>query len=143
MKQILLSISMLALAGCSAYRDNMPYTTTAPVVKIDTTIQPTVTVGNKVSGRAVCSNAFYIFHDVPSEQTYGATINAQTDVLPNSECAAAAVYDALSNSNNADVLIAPKFTSITKSFLCLPLIGCFMKSQDVYVDAYEGMVTYK
>lgn len=143
MKKILLSLSILALVGCSTYRDNMSYTTTPPVVKLDATIQPTIKVGNKVSGRAICSNVLYVFHDAPSEQTYGATINAQTDVLPNSECAAAAVSDALNNSNNADILIAPKFTSITKSFLCLPLVGCFMKTQDVYVDAYEGMVTYK
>lgn len=143
MKKILLSISVLAITGCTSFRDNIPYTTNAPSVKIEPVITPTVSVGDKVVGNAVCSNMFFIFHDTPSEQTYGATINAQNDVSPYSECAAAAVYNALSVSDNADVLIAPKFTSITNSFLCLPLIGCFIKTQDVYVEAHAGKITYK
>lgn len=32
---------------------------------------------------------------------------------------------------------------ILLSLSILPLVGCFMKTQDVYVDAYEGMVAYK
>lgn len=142
MKQIVLSLSILAITGCTYYKDNLPYATT-PNIRIDSVLTPNITIGDRVSGEAVCSDILFIFHDTPSEQTYGATINAQTDVTSNSACAAAAVYNALSRSNDADVLIAPKFTSITNSFLCLPFIGCFIKTQHMFVDAHEGTITYK
>ena len=144
MKNVIFLIPVLTMMGCTSYKNNVPYATSVPTVTVEpATITPNVTVGNRIGGRAECSNILFVFHHVPSERTYGATLNAQSDVSADSECAAAAVYDALSRSNNADVLIAPKFTSITNSFLCLPWLGCFVKSQDMYVEAYEGKVTYK
>ena len=143
MKKLILSVSILALAGCTSYKDNISYTTNEPIVNIESVIRPTVTVGDKVMGQAVCSNMLFIFHDTPSKQTYGATINPKSGPVANTECAAAAVYDALSQSNAADILIAPKFTTITESFLCIPLVGCFSKTQTVLVEAHEGKVTYK
>lgn len=142
MKKLCVLMSVLAITGCVSYRDNVSYTTNQPSLKIEPVIIPTVTIGNKVIGKAECANLLYIFQDIPSERTYGATINAQSDVSSNSECAAAAVYDALTHTDNADVLIAPKFTSITHGFLCLPWVGCFIETQNMFVEAHAGRVTY-
>lgn len=141
MKKITTLLSICILAGCNAYHTGriginssnpeMDFVPKEAKISVDT--------NNKLTGSAECSSFLWIFNSVPERQTYGVSIQANDGNFASSECIAAAVYDAMKNSD-ADAMYGLQYTAVRSGFLCFG-DRCFNGNTKIIVKGYPGKIT--
>jgi hypothetical protein len=141
-KQSLLLIGALALAACSSGYHNGKSGTilSIPDVKVAQN-EAKITIGDKISGSAECTELFFFTVKSPERQTFGPKMQEGAGNFANHACTGGAIYDAMSKSN-ADIIVAPHYTAVRKSFLCLPVLSCLYSNTKVVVEGNAGKVSY-
>lgn len=141
MKNIAILTSVLVLVGCGAY-----HTGKTGMVISDPGIKYTpqeakisVNTNNKLSGSASCSSFLWLFNNAPERQAYGVQLQTEDGVMASGECVAAAVYDAMSKTD-ADILVAPQYTTVRNGLLCFGQ-RCLVGTTKVLIKGYEGKIT--
>lgn len=141
MKKILmLQMLLILLVGCASTEQ---HNGRQSVLMNNVTIEPRplqadIQVGRAISGVGECESWFGFITKQPQKQTYGADMQEPQGNFAPSACTRGAVYDALSK-NNADVIIAPRYTSIKKKNLCI-LGLCLHTIDQIIVSGYKGDV---
>lgn len=141
MKKYSILAAVLALTGCSAYHNgksgmtisnpDLEYVPMQANVHVDT--------NNKLSGSAECSSTLWVFNSAPERQTYGTRMQTTEGNFASNACTAAAVYDAM-NKSNADVFVAPQYTTVRKGVLCFGH-RCLQGTTKVLVSGYAGKIS--
>lgn len=140
-KLCLLVLTAVCLVGCSsaAYRNARGSMVLDDMNKINTpAFKADVEVGEKISGVAECESWFGITTKQPARQTHDAKLQSNAGNLAPSACTRGALYEAMSKSN-ADVIITPRYTSVSKDNWCI-LGYCIHKVRQIIVTGYKGSV---
>lgn len=139
-KLLILEALLILLIACSSVEQhNGRQSVLMNTVAIEPRpLQADIQVGKAISGVAECETWFGFITKQPQKQTYGVDMQEpQGNYAPNA-CTRGAVYDALSKSN-ADVIVAPRYTSIKKKNWCI--LGLCLHSVDqIIVSGYKGDV---
>ncbi|MCM1293939.1 MAG: hypothetical protein NC311_00040 [Muribaculaceae bacterium] len=141
MKKIAILSSLLALTACGTYHNGkMGMTLSNPDVEfVPMQVKVNVDASKKITGTAECGSFLWVFNNVPQRQTYGPTLQTETGNLATESCTAAAVYDAM-NQSQSDVIIAPQYTSMRNGAFCFGH-RCLFGTTKVIVNGYSGKIT--
>lgn len=140
MKKYLILTSILTLAGCGAYHtsklgmviSNPDIQFTPQEAKID------IDSNNKITGSAECFSFLWVFNSAPERQAYGVPLQTNEGVIASSECVAGAIYDAM-NKTDADVLVAPHYTTVRDGLFCFGS-RCLFGNTKILVKGYPGKI---
>lgn len=140
MKKILILTSILSLAACGTSYHTGKVGMTAPSPDMQFTPQEAkISVSNsKVTGSAECSSFLWIFNSVPERQVYGAQLQTADGVMASGDCVAAAIYNAISKTD-ADIVVAPQYTTVKNGVLCFGT-RCLFGTTKVLVKTYTGKI---
>lgn len=141
MKKIALLSSLLALTACQTYHNGkIGMTISNPDVEFaPMQAKMNVDASKKITGTAECNSFLWVFNDAPWRQTYGTALQTESGNLASKACTAAAVYDAM-NQSQADVIIAPQYTSVRDGVFCFG-DRCLFGTTKVIVSGYSGKIT--
>lgn len=141
MKKLIALTSILALAACSTvHNGKVGMTISDPDVQFTPQeAKISINTGSKLSGSAECSSFLWLFNNIPERQTYGYNLQTSEGVIASKDCVAAAVYDAMKNSD-ADIIVAPQYTTARNGFLCFGS-RCLFGTTKVLVKGYSGKIT--
>lgn len=139
----LASLAMLiGLTGCISTQKNA---CPAPVLtKNVAEFEPTVTIGDKISGTATGYSLFGLFWIGPSEFAEGTRYNGGvSDVFgvipsPANKAKSAAAYNAIKNSN-ADMLVAPNYLVTTKNYFVVKKITATVDARKGTIEGYTQL----
>lgn len=98
-----------------------------------------VDTDKKITGTAKCSSNFWFFETAPERQAYGPGLQEPAGNIASDECTAAAMYDAISKTN-ADVLVAPQYTTVQNGALCFGR-RCLHGTTQVIVTGFSGKIS--
>lgn len=101
-------------------------------------MQAEIQVGPKISGVAECEKWFWFWTKQPAKQTYGTSLQMPDGNFSTGPCTRGAIYDALTK-NNADMIVAPKYTAVQKGELCV-LGKCMHRVNQIIVTGYKGNI---
>ena len=76
---------------------------------------------------------------MPERKTFGPKLQESAGVIASGGCVAAAVYDAMKGSD-ADILVAPQYTTVQNGVLCFG-DKCLVGTTKVLVKGYAGNIT--
>ena len=130
----------LALAACGAYHTGrIGATIDAPDIRF-VPKQAKISVSeNKITGTAKCSSTLWVFNSAPERQVFGPELQTSAGNFASPECTAGAMYDAVSKAN-ADILVAPQYTTVRNGVLCFGH-RCLFGTTQVIVNGYSGKIT--
>ncbi|MGN0916913.1 MAG: hypothetical protein ACI4NZ_01775 [Candidatus Enterousia sp.] len=141
MKKLAIFTSILALTACSAVH-NGKIGMTIDNSEIQFTPQEahvSINTSSKLSGAAECTSLLWLFDSVPERKTFGPKLQESAGVIASGGCVAAAVYDAMKGSD-ADILVAPQYTTVQNGVLCFGN-KCLVGTTKVLVKGYAGNIT--
>lgn len=140
-KYVLLGTILLSLCACSAYHTGkIGMNVNDDAVEFyPKQISLNVDSSSKISGSAECTSLFWIFNLTPEKQAYGVNLQTDSGVIASDECVAAAIYDAMSKTN-ADVIVAPQYTTVRDGLLCFGY-RCLGGTTKVIVKGYSGKIS--
>ena len=101
-------------------------------------LQADIRVGQQISGVAECESWFGLRTKKPKKQTYGVDLQVPEGNFVPDPCTRGAIYDALTK-NNADIIIAPRYTSVKKGKFCI-LGLCLHVIDQIIVTGYKGKI---
>ena len=141
MKKIISLTSLLALCACSAYHNGkIGMTISNPDIEfIPMEAKVTINDTNKITGSAECSSFLWVINNVPERRTYGTQLQTSDGNFASAECVAAATYDAMSKTD-ADVIVAPQYTTARNGLLCFGS-RCLAGTTKVMVKGFSGKIT--
>lgn len=141
MKKIISLTSLLALCACSAYHNGkVGMTISNPDIEfIPMEAKVTVNDTTKITGSAECSSFLWFINNVPERQTYGTHLQTSEGNFASGACVAAAMYDAMSKTD-ADVIVAPQYTTARNGLLCFGS-RCLAGTTKVMVKGFSGKIT--
>ncbi len=139
MKKIALLTALLGLTACNTYHNGRAGLVLADTVDVNTVANVKVDAGNKISGVAECSSVLYVFHSEPERQSHIPTLQTASGNIASSACTNGAIYDAL-DGVNADVIVAPQYTTVQNGLLCFGS-RCLFGTTKVLVSGYAGKIT--
>ena len=131
---------ILALTGCGTYHTGIIgiNASTPELHFVPKEAKISIDTYNKVTGIAECSSILWVFNSAPNRQTYGVPIQANEGNFASSECVAAAIYDALKNTD-ADTMYGLQYTTVKNGFLCFGN-NCFIGKTKIIVNGYAGKI---
>ena len=141
MKKLISLTSILALAACSTvHNGKVGMTISNPDVQFTPQeAKISINTNNKLSGSAECTSFLWVFGNTPERQTYGYNLQTGDGVIAGKDCVAAAVYDAMKNSD-ADIIVSPQYTTSRDGILCFGS-RCLVGTTKVSVKGYAGKIT--
>lgn len=141
MKKIAILTSVLALTACSSvHNGKIGMTVTNPEIQFTPQeAHVSINTNNKLSGAAECRSFLWLFNSVPKRKTFGPQLQESAGVMASNGCVAAAVYDAMKNSD-ADILAAPQYTTSQSGIFCFGS-KCLAGTSKVLVKGYAGKIT--
>lgn len=142
MNKTIALVSILALTGCSAYHTGRIGVNAPSKLNVDMAPKEAkiaIDTSNKLTGSAECTSFLWVFNSAPERQTYGVPIQANDGDFASSDCVAAAVYDAMKNTD-ADTMYGLQYTAVRSGFLCFGN-RCFSGNTKVIVKGYPGRIT--
>lgn len=101
-------------------------------------LQADIQVGEKISGTAECQTLFGFHTKKPQKQTYEAELQVASGNFSPSACTRGALYNALIK-NNADLIIAPRYTAVQDTKICLFGL-CAVRKYQIIVTGYKGII---
>ena len=140
MKKVMCCVAAVLAVGCSSveYHNGKQSLLMQNVQVEPSPLKADIQVGQAISGVAECEKWFGFTTKKPAKQTYGAELQVSQGNFSTGACTRGAVYEALTK-NNADVIIAPRYTSVKKSNGCL--FGfCIHVVDQVIVTGYKGNI---
>ena len=137
MKKILISIAVVAIAACTSTHQGTKSLNVDGLSLNARPLQVSVTPGEKISGTVECKNILGIPFLAPAKEAYGARLETSAGNFAGDRCTRGAIYNAIVSSN-ADVILAPQYTTTSKRFLCIPFIGCLYNHRIITVTGYKG-----
>ncbi len=140
MKKIMYVCMTMMFVGCSSveYHNGRQSLLMQNVQVEPSPLKADIQVGQAISGVAECERWFGFTTKKPAKQTYGAELQVSQGNFSPNPCTRGAVYEALTK-NNADVIIAPRYTAVKKGNLCL--FGfCMHVVDQIIVNGYKGNI---
>lgn len=138
-KIILLGLLISVLTGCSSmdYHNGRNNMLLGKLDDIDVhPLQADVKVEQQISGVAECKSWFGFLTKKPTHQTYGSYLQVPQGNFSPTACTRGAIYNALSK-NNAELILAPRYTAVQKGKFCLFGI-CLHKTHQIIVTGYKA-----
>jgi len=142
MKKILVLTSVLVLTACGTtiHNGKVGMTISNPDIEfIPQEAKVSINTNNKLSGSAECSSFLWIFNSTPERKTFGANMQTREGLIGSDDCIAAAVHDAMKNSD-ADIIVAPQYTTARNGVLCFGS-RCLSGTTKILVKGYAGKIT--
>ena len=137
MKKIYAIIVLLALCACSVTtHQGVEGSKFSDVIVEARPLQVSVVPGERISGAARCRNFLFFTLNSPEKEAYGATMQTDEGNFEAGICTRGAIYNAISKAN-ADVILAPQYTTSGKTFGCL-FGHCIYSDSTVKVTGFKG-----
>lgn len=137
MKKLLIGAAVIAIAACTSTHQGTKSLNVEGLSLNARPLQVSVEPGERISGTVECKNILGIPFLSPAKEAYGARLETSSGNFAGDKCTRGAIYNAIVSSN-ADVILAPQYTTTGKTFLCLPLIGCLYNHRIITVTGYKG-----
>ena len=139
-KIVIILVAVFVVTGCSSIEyHNGRNSLLMETIRIEPNpIEADIQVGEKISGTAECKMLFGFTIDSPQKQTYGSDLQVSAGNFSPRACTRGALYNALIK-NNADLIIAPRYTAVQDAKLCIFGL-CVFRNYQIIITGYKGTI---